>query len=103
MQAGGFLNYRLKYCWPKVIYCACQPNELKREIRKKLAGATKNLGGHGPTKPLLRIATCGCCFSWKRCCECTPEPRYNCQALTGPRLQKGWVLLLVHIFFKPLM
>ena len=25
MQARGFLNYRLKYCWPKVIYCsACQ-------------------------------------------------------------------------------
>jgi len=21
MQARGFLNYRLKYCWPKVIYC----------------------------------------------------------------------------------
>jgi len=23
MQAKGFLNYRLKYCWPKVIYCVC--------------------------------------------------------------------------------
>jgi len=23
MQAGGFLNYRSKYCWPKVIYCIC--------------------------------------------------------------------------------
>jgi len=23
MQATGFLNYRLKYCWPKVIYCIC--------------------------------------------------------------------------------
>jgi len=23
MQARGFLNYRLKYCWPKVIYCIC--------------------------------------------------------------------------------
>jgi len=21
MQARGFLNYRLKYCWPKVIFC----------------------------------------------------------------------------------
>jgi len=23
MQARGFLNYRLKYCWPKVIHCIC--------------------------------------------------------------------------------
>jgi len=23
MQARGFLNYRLKYCWRKVIYCIC--------------------------------------------------------------------------------
>jgi len=23
MQARGFLNYRLKYCWPKVIYRIC--------------------------------------------------------------------------------
>jgi len=23
MQARGFLNYRFKYCWPKVIYCIC--------------------------------------------------------------------------------
>jgi len=21
MQARGLLNYRLKYCWPKVIHC----------------------------------------------------------------------------------
>jgi len=38
MQARGFLNYRSKYCWPKVIYCICQPNELEREIKKKLGG-----------------------------------------------------------------
>jgi len=35
MQATGFLNYRLKYCWPKVICFICQPNELKWEIKKK--------------------------------------------------------------------
>jgi len=23
MQAREFLNYRLKYCWPNVIYCIC--------------------------------------------------------------------------------
>jgi len=23
MQVRGFLNCRLKYCWPKVIYCVC--------------------------------------------------------------------------------
>jgi len=36
MQARGFLTYRLKYCYPKVIFCICQPNELKREIKKKM-------------------------------------------------------------------
>jgi len=30
MHARGFLNYRLKYCWPKVIYCICQSNEVER-------------------------------------------------------------------------
>jgi len=48
-------NYHLKYCWPKVIYCKCQPNELEREIKKKLVGAnrgpTKYLVGHGPPSP----------------------------------------------------
>jgi len=39
MQARGFLNYRSKYCWPKVIYCICQPNELWREIKKKTGRA----------------------------------------------------------------
>jgi len=38
MQARGFLNYGLKYCWPKVFYCICQPNELEQEIMKKLGG-----------------------------------------------------------------
>jgi len=40
MQATGFLNYCLKYCWPKVFSCICQPNELKREIKKKTGGQT---------------------------------------------------------------
>jgi len=53
MQARGYLDNRLKYCWPKVIYCIvfyciCQPVELKREIKKKTGGAngrpSKNLG-----------------------------------------------------------
>jgi len=48
MQARGFLNYRLEYCWPKVIYCICQPNELERENVKKTGGPSseprKNLG-----------------------------------------------------------
>jgi len=38
MQARGFLVDRLKYSWPKCIYCVCQPNELKREIKKKTGG-----------------------------------------------------------------
>jgi len=33
MQAGGLLIYRLKYCWPEVIYCICQPNELEGDIK----------------------------------------------------------------------
>jgi len=57
MQARGFLNYRLKYCRPKVIYCICQPNELKREIKKKLEGPNgvqaKIWGFHGPPRPPL--------------------------------------------------
>jgi len=61
MQARGLLNYRLKYCWPEVIYCICQPNELERDFKKKTGrakeGPSKNLGGHGPPRSLLRIAT----------------------------------------------
>jgi len=47
MQARGFLDNRLKYCWPEVICCVYQPNELKREVKKKL-GVTKR----GPAKNL---------------------------------------------------
>ena len=51
MQARGFLNYRLKYCWPKVFYCICQPNELEREtMKKKLGCPSKNLGVPWPTQ-----------------------------------------------------
>jgi len=41
MQARGLPNYRLKYCWPKVIYsyCICQPHELARDIKKKTGEA----------------------------------------------------------------
>jgi len=56
MQARGLLNYRLKYCLPKVVYCICQPKELEREIKKKLGepsrGPSKNLGGPWPTQAL---------------------------------------------------
>ena len=62
MQARGFLNYRLKYCWPKFIYCICQPNELKREIKKKnwrgqTGGQPKVWRSHGPPRIPLRTAT----------------------------------------------
>ena len=43
MQARGFPNYRLKYCWPKVFYCKCQPNDLEREIMKKSGGFWKKI------------------------------------------------------------
>jgi len=60
MQARGFLNYCLKYRWPKVIHCIClcQPNE--REIGKNLGGWTGDQAktwGAWPTQPPLRIAT----------------------------------------------
>jgi len=59
MQARGLVNYyRLKYCWPKVIYCIYQP---KKKTGGPSKGPTKNLGGHGPPRPPLRIAT-GCAF-----------------------------------------
>ena len=52
MQAREFLNNRLKYCWPEVIFCICQPNDLKREIKKKTGepsrGATQR-----PQRPPL--------------------------------------------------
>jgi len=60
MQARRLLNYCLKYCWPKVIYCICEPNELEREITKKLGGkqgAKQKSGGPWPTQAPLRIAT----------------------------------------------
>jgi len=40
MQARGFPNYHLKYSWPKVFYCICQPNELNGKLRKKLGDQT---------------------------------------------------------------
>jgi len=61
MQAGRFLNYRLKYCWPKVICCICQPNELNGKLRKNWGGAnrgpSKNLGEPCPIQAPFRIAT----------------------------------------------
>ena len=51
------LNYRLKYCWPKVIYFIYLPNELEREMKKKTGGASKNLAGPWPTQAPLSIAT----------------------------------------------
>jgi len=45
MQARGFLNDRLKYCWPKVIYCICQGNDLRQKIKKT--------GGPWPTQAAL--------------------------------------------------
>jgi len=57
MQTRGSLNYRLRYCWPEVICCICEPNELEWEIKKELGGLSKNVGGHGLPRPPLRIAT----------------------------------------------
>ena len=57
MQARGYLDNRLKHCWPKVIYCICQPNELEREIKKKNGGAKRGAkqksGVRGPPSPPL--------------------------------------------------
>jgi len=60
MQASGFLIDRFKYSWPKCIYCVCQPNELKWEIRKKLwgrqAGSQAKFWREWPSQHPLRIA-----------------------------------------------
>jgi len=63
MQARGYPDHRLKYCWPEVIYCSyllyciCQRNELKREIKKKTGGQTgdqtKIWGGMAHPSPPL--------------------------------------------------
>jgi len=34
MKAKGFLHYRLKYCWPKVIYYCMSTKRTKQEIKK---------------------------------------------------------------------
>jgi len=57
MQATGFVNYRLKYCWPKVFYCICQPNELNEKLRKKLGGQAKIWGDMVHPGPPPRLAT----------------------------------------------
>ena len=38
MQARGLLNFRLKYCWLKVICCTCQSNELNVKLSTQLWG-----------------------------------------------------------------
>jgi len=42
MQARVLLNYRLKYCWPKVINCRLyvKQTNLNGKLRKKLGGQT---------------------------------------------------------------
>jgi len=86
MQAGGLLAYRSKFCWLEVICCACQSNELKREIMKKNLGA-KNLGGAWSNRPPPRIATA---VSRKFCwlpifyCHLNGREYINIQKFTGP-------------------
>jgi len=42
IQAKGFLNYRLKiFLVESYIYCICQPNDLKREVKKKNGGVQR--------------------------------------------------------------
>jgi len=41
MQARGFLNYRLKYYWPKVIHCICLGLPDGRYFTSNLADAGK--------------------------------------------------------------
>ena len=49
MQAGGFLNYRLKSCWPKRIYLYVNQRNLKEDIKRK-TGVNQNSGGPWPTQ-----------------------------------------------------
>jgi len=39
------LNYRLKYCWSKVIYFIYRPNEFEQEIKKKTGRAKQKSEG----------------------------------------------------------
>jgi len=59
MQARRFkLSFKILLAESNLQYFIYRPNELEREIRKKLGkpsrGPSKSLGGHGP---LFRIAT----------------------------------------------
>jgi len=62
MQTRGLLNYRLKFCWLKVICCVIyHSNELERKIKHKTGWSSrmpaKSLGGHGPHRTPLRTTT----------------------------------------------
>ena len=58
MQARGFLNYRSKYWWPKVIYCRLCVNQtnLNGKLRKNWEAKQKS-GGPWLTQAPLRDAT----------------------------------------------
>jgi len=49
MQARGFLNYRLLLAEGYLLHI-CQTN-LNGKLRKKRGEPSKNLGGHGPSRP----------------------------------------------------
>jgi len=55
MQARGLLDYRLKYCWPKVFYYICQPNELNGKLRKNWGAKRKSGGAIAHPAPQLEL------------------------------------------------
>jgi len=60
MQARGLLNYRLKYCWPKVIYCIyINQTNLNGKLRKnwgaKQGAKQKSVGAMTHPGPLLEL------------------------------------------------
>ena len=59
MQARGFLNYRLKYCWPKVIYCMYLGFVQWSVFHRTCRYFTANLAEAG----ILKISV------WSRYCE----------------------------------
>jgi len=61
MRAKGLLNYRLRFCWLKVICCLCQSNENEHEIEHRTGGpklgTSQKPGVTRLTQASLKIAT----------------------------------------------
>jgi len=94
MQARGFLNYRLKYCLPKVIYCVCMSTkQIRTGNKKNWGGASQKLGGHGPPRPPLEspLLTVGLSVRFLAFTGTTSSPMKRCEPLPDSPRPPLWL------------